>query len=495
MHQVAAPLPDADLSTLAQLNLVRVLTNDQYAQFVKDVENIYPTQQAIAADQMNRNKLAQDVEEDSKQTHSFLFHLEGKEKQAAKLQAEEQARTALQATTADLTARDQQFNRMVAEKSLLDTLTPVGNQYVGLTGPGLVALRDLGIRMYRVSDLPFAKFWEETIQVDRDLNDVALHGSQYFGTLLVPLRAVDRSSLWATSVGLAKLKPDVSQGAPTFLEAYARIAKISNNEENRLMSAEMLSSLQRSAQDNLPALTELEKEVHHLGVPKEASLGVASILLIGQRADGTFATANLGNFLKVTRSFESAALLAIVNRPFDELSGKFTSLRSMFGGWGFEPSEDVELSSAYLTISDLPAQGISTKLAIITKGMATYLQFPLVASSIMASIPVLEANETLNMLEQAYEIIGRRAMPLSQPELICLAVRMIHGIQPETVAQLDTTATAAPVQRVGVSGYGFGPGFFFLPAVVAYGAYFSTFSGMGGAHPGHAHFGGGGFVG
>jgi hypothetical protein len=72
---------------------------------------------------------------------------------------------------------------------------------------------------------------------------------------------------------------------------------------------------------------------------------------------------------------------------------------------------------------------------------------------------------------------------------------MIHGIRPETVAPLDTTATQTATSGAIGYRYGFGPGFFFLPVIVAYGAYYSTFSGIGGAHPAHTHMGAGGFVG
>jgi len=77
--------------------------------------------------------------------------------------------------------------------------------------------------------------------------------------------------------------------------------------------------------------------------------------------------------------------------------------------------------------------------------------------------------------------------------LICLAVRMVHGVRPQTIQNLDTTATAAPAAAG--AGYYYGPRFFFVPILVAHGAYYSTFSGVGGAHPGHAHFGTGGFTG
>jgi hypothetical protein len=196
----------------------------------------------------------------------------------------------------------------------------------------------------------------------------------------------------------------------------------------------------------------------------------------------------------MTKSYESAALLAIVNQPIQDLWQKFSTLRGLFNSWGFSASEDVELASAFLTLSELPVQGLDTKLGIITRGMGTYLQYPLVASAILAAIPTLEANETLSLLEKAYEVVGRRAMPMSEPELICLAVRVIHGIRDETIGQLDTTAAAHAVPPAPM-GYMYGPRFFFVPVIVAHGSYFSTYSGVGGVHPGHAHVMGGGFAG
>jgi hypothetical protein len=485
-------LPDADVSALQQLNLIQVMTADQQNLLAQDVQTLASAKEAISEQAMNRARLASEVQDDARKSHSILFHFEGKDKQTAELQKETQDRASLQSSNADLTARQQAFSQLVAKQSLLDALCPYGAGFIALTGMGALQLRDLGIRLYRVSDVDFAAYWQQTRAVEGELNDLATHGGEYVTSLAKPLTAVDRSYLWAISIGLAKLEPDVSVGGANFLDAYQRLGPLSHNEENRLMSAEMLASLRRSIADNVPILGQLDEQVQKAGVPKESSLGVASILLLGQRQDGTFATANLPGFLRVTRSFESAALLAIVNRPFAELADKFGALRAMFTGWGYQPSEDIELSSAYLTLSDLPVQGMNTKLAIITRGMGAYLQYPLVASSILASIPVLEANETLNLLEHAYGIVGRRAMPMSQPELICLAVRMIHGIRNETIGSLDTTATA-PVMPAGV-GYGMGPHFFFVPIIVAHGAYYSTYSGFGGAHPGHAHFGGG-FVG
>jgi hypothetical protein len=483
---VTTSLAPGDVAALQQLSLLQVVPADQYTQLVQDVQTIFPVQQDLAAKSAARGQLANQVRAEVDKTHSILFHFESKDKQAAQLQKAAQDQSTLQSADADLVAEEKEYELKIGKKALLDSLTPVGGEYVGLTSLGLMSVRDLGIRLYRVSDLPFTAYWGQTQQVDRELNEIANQAANYFSTLSGPLGSVDRSYLWAIAIGLAKREDDVMKGATTFLNAYNGLGGLAHNLENRLLSAEILSTSARSITDTLPTLQQLEAAVRHLRVPKEVSLGVASILLLGQRADGTFVTDTLQTWLRSTPSFESAALMAIVNRPLDELGARFGSVRAMFGGWGYAPSEDVELSSAYLAVSDLPLEGLSPKLAILTRGLGAYLQFPLVASAILASIPVLEANETLQLLEQAYDILGRRAMPMTQPELICLAVRMIHGIRAETVTGLDTTATAVAPPPVNFH-YMPGMWFFYVPVFVGHGSYFSTFGAFGGAHPAHVH--------
>jgi hypothetical protein len=495
-RNVTNALPPEDLAQLQQFHIIQVLTTDQYNQTAQQVQSLAAEQQQIQAELGQRAQRAAQVQEEARRTHSIMFHLESHEKRDAELARQTQDQTALQAENQDLMAREQRFNQLVGMKSLLDTLVQFPGGYVGLTGFGALQTRDLGIRLYRVSDLPFTDYWGQTQAVLGELNGIADRSGQFVAGLAPPLQTVERPELWSIAIGLAKQPGEVSDGVMKFLTANAQLMKLAHNDENRLMSAEMLVALPRPVPDNIPALEQLEKEVRHLGVPKESSLGVASILLLGQRGDGSFATANLPPFLQLTRSFESAALLAIMNEPIPDLAAKFNALRSMFAGWGFAPSEDVELSSAYLTLSELPADGVSTKLAILVRGLASYLQYPLVASSILASVPVLEANDTLNLLEKAYQIIGGRAMPATEPELICLGVRMVHGIRTETVRGLDTTATAKPVVP-GAPGtpYYVGSRVFFGPMVVMHGAYYSTFSGVGGFHPAHSHVGMGGAVG
>ena len=104
----------------------------------------------------------------------------------------------------------------------------------------------------------------------------------------------------------------------------------------------------------------------------------------------------------------------------DQLSDKFQSFRSLFNSWGYQISEDTELASAYLSISDLGPDDVKSKMTIIVDGLKNYLEYPLVAAAILASIPTLEANETLDLMEKAYSLLGSFAADLERSELISL---------------------------------------------------------------------------
>jgi hypothetical protein len=489
-RNVPAAAPTVDLPSLQKFGLIQFLSAGDYAQATQALRALSADEVALAQAQAARAQAQSTLAGDERRTHSILFHLEGEAKRTALLGETAQAEQAYRAADADATARSKVVADLIAKKSLLDTLVPGAGGYVALTPFGAMETRRLGLALYRFSDVDFSSYWAVRQQVTRDLNDIADRASQAFAALAPPLSGVERSSVWTIAIGLAKGGSDLPAGEQAFLQAYGQIGRLSGNPENRLMAAEILATRPQAVDQALPLLTQLEGQVRKLGVPHDASLGVAAILLLGRRADGTFAAENLRHFLTITNSYESAALLGIMNVPTDQLAAKFAAYSATFRGWGFQPSEDVALASAYLALSEVPVDGMTPKLAILSKGLAAYLQYPLVAAAIVASIPVLEANEALGLLEEAYEIIGRRAMPAAPSELLCLAVRMIHGVRSATVTGLDTTATAAPAP---MPYYG-GPGFIFVPIVVFRAGYYSTFGGIAGVHPGHAHVGGG-FVG
>jgi hypothetical protein len=486
----SATFSSADVAELAQRRLLQTLTAAQFADLAQQAQAMASTLEAIELDGAEHARLAETVEKEDRKTHSIFFRLEGSDHRQAELAQEEKDRQALGQVDADMQARTQAYADLTAKKALLEASLPYGSGYIALTGVGQAAARDLRLRLYRASDMPFAAYWDQSQQITQELNDVAGQAANYARALVQALPKVDKDNLWAVAIGLAKSGGEPNARLQGFLDSYDAAGTITKNDENRLMTAEIVAASGRPAAEALPFLEQLQKFAASAHVPSESSAGVAAILYLGRRMDGSFPNDRLPPFLALTRSYESAALLAIVNAPYPDLAGKFQLARQRFQSWGYEPSEDLELSSAYLTVSDLPLEGVGTKISIIARGLSTYLRYPLVGASILASIPVLEANETLGLLEEAGDVLGRLTGPIDPAQLVCLAIRLLHGVKIPGLSELDPTAPPPPVSVA----YGMRPPIFFVPIIVAHGTYYSTYSGIGGAHPGHMHAAGG-FVG
>lgn len=499
-RSVAAPLPEPDVQRLAELGLVDVLTPEAKAQLEHEVGTLQAAQQAIADAEAKRASESSLIADDTRRTHSILFHLQGVDKEEATVDRLHEEQAALQAIEADLAKQEADFQSLLVKKAELDLVSPYDGRFIAATTAGRVALRDLSVALYRVSDEEFSSYWTAAQTVDSELGSIASQAQATHGALAAQLPDVDPTYLWAVAIGLAKQLGGTKTPFQSFLDAYRALGHLSNNEENRLLAAEVIAGLPGPVPDSVAHLGELLRGVEPLGIPAEAAAGVAAIVLAGRRADGTYALGPLGQFLRVTPSYEAAALLAIVNAPYDALVGAFTATKQLFASWGYQISEDTELSSAYLALSSLPPETIATKMAILARGVGAYLEYPLVAAAVLASIPVLEANETLNLLEKAYEILGVRTGEISQAELIALAVRLIHGVDVRSVDSIDPTQkVVGPTNYPSFRYAGLVPRVW-VPLYVAHGYYFATFAGIGGPHPGHVHavgwgYGGGGFGG
>jgi hypothetical protein len=489
-RSVQSALTDADLAPLRQAGLIDLLSPQELDELKLEVGQLEAAQRAIQEEEARQQQAAEAVATDTRRTHSILFHIQGVDKEEATVDRLHEEQAALQAIEADLAKREADFAQLLVKKSELDLMSPYDGHFIAITTAGRVALRDLTAALYRVGDQEFASYWTQAKAIDGELSAIVAQAAAIHASLAQALPGVDPSYLWAVAIGMAKRKGTPDQQVPAFLDAYRAVGSLTTNVENRLLASEVLSGIGQPVAGSLPELTNLAKEVEALGVHPDGAAGVAAILLSGRRADGTYATDPFGQFLRLTPSYEAAALLAVVNKPFNDLAGSFGNLRKLFASWGYSVSEDSELSSAYLAPSELPVDTIATKMAILSRGVGAYMEYPLVAAAILASIPVLEANETLNLLEKAYEILGGYTGPMTQAELLSLAVRTIHGVDVRSVSELDPTQ-ARPASYPSFSYYGVSPGLW-IPVFVVHGAYYSTFSAIGGMHPGHVHAVGGG---
>lgn len=517
-RQDLTPIPPIDLDYLSANGYVLRTTKDDYDKETDDVTRLSQLTTQVETERAEEEQANAALQQDEQKEHSFLFHFEGEEKKD-ELQQRVQTETAtVSREESELSAMEANVNELIQKKSMIDRMVPYGGGYLSLTGIGSVTLFDLNVRNYRVADEEFADFSAEIKATYAELQSIANSAAFYVSMLKLEFPKIEGqeysndandnyendgghpvvqapSLLWSIAIGLAKFQGDTNHIAERFVQALNVLQNFNSTTSNKLMAAEIMTAATGQDVQNLEdILKSLDKQLTDQGVPKELSAGVAATIMAGRRFDGSYPIDRFTQFKEITSSYEAAGILAIMNVPLDQLARKFQGFRYMFSSWGYMTSEDTEIASAFLAIGELNPDEVEDKLKYIVEQLKNYLEYPLVAAAILASIPVFEAHEVLDLMEKAVNLLSSYATVLERSELVALAVLMIHGVRNELVKEIDPTTkiTETPVQFT----YASHPNFFlwYYPMIVAHSSYHATFSGMGGFHPAHSH-GIGGFAG
>jgi hypothetical protein len=502
------PIPSAGLDYLSVNGYVLRTAKDDYDKGVDEVARLSQITTAMDTEKAAEGQADAALQQDERKEHSFLFHLEHGEEIDELRQRVQSETAAVSGEESQLSALEGNVNELIQKKSMFDRMAPYDGEYLSLTDLGSVILNDLNVRNYRVADQEFPDFLTEIKAIYAELRTIADKAASYVVLLRSRVPEIEDveysndssepqapSLLWSTAIGLGKLQGDTSQIAQRVVQALYVLRDLKSTIPSKLMAAEIMTALSSQDVQSLGSvLTNLDQQFRSQGIPKEISAGVAATIMAGRRYDGTYPTDRFAQFNKLTSSYESAAILAVMNVPYGDLTAKFQSFRSTFTSWGYTASEDTEIASAFLAIGELNADEVGEKLKYIVEQLKNYLEYPLVAAAILASIPVFEAHEVLDLMEKAVTLLSGYVAGSERSELVALAVRMIHGVRNELVKEIDPTAniTNTPVQFT----YASHPGFIFWysPIILAHSSYYSTFSGMGGFHPAHSH-GIGGFAG
>ena len=506
-QELIMPIAPADLDYLSSNGYILRTIKEDYDKEALDVArlSLFVTQVETEKAQMEQQDVA--LQEDERKEHSFLFHFEGKEEKDELRQRIETEAATVSGEQSALSATEANVNALIQKKSMIDRMVQYDGGYLYLTDLGSVVLNDLNVRNYRVADEAFADFIIEIKATYSELRSVADKAASYVTMLKPKVPKIEdlespndddvgaSSLLWSVAIGLAKLQGDINQIGERFVDVLNVLSNLKSTTPNKLMAAEIMTAASSEDVQSLESVLKgLDQQLRNQGVPKELSAGVAATIMAGRRFDGTYPMDRFTQFRQLTSSYEAAAILAVMNVTWDELTDKFRAFRELFTSWGYMTSEDTEIASAFLAIGELNANEVEEKLKYIVEQLKNYLEYPLVAAAILASIPVFEEHEVLDLMEKAVTLLSGYTAGLERSELVALAVRMIHGVRNELVREIDPTAkvTETPVQFT----YGLHPGFFiwYFPVIVAYSSYHATFSGMGGFHPAHSH-GIGGFAG
>ncbi len=507
------PVPAADLEYLSVNGYVLKTTKEDYDEGVADVARLSQLFTQISAEKSEEEQTEAAQHQDIGKVYSFRFKFEGEEMKEQTRERLQKERDEISREESEINQMETTVNELIQKKSTMDRMVAHDGGYVSLTGLGALVLNDLNVRNYRVADQEFPDFLSEIKATYAELRSIADRATSYvtlfksWGPLREELEHSEegddagqalgeaQSLLWSTAIGLSKLRGDHAQTGQRFIQSFNALWDLHSTTTNRLMAAEIMTAISSQDIQSLKStLRDLDQQVRREAVPKELAAGAAATIMAGRRFDGTYPVDRFIQFAHLTKSSEAASILAIMNIPYDTLSSKFQQFRSVFTSWGYMTSEDTEIASAFLGIGELNADQIGWKLQYILEQLKNSLEYPIVAAAILASIPVFEAHEALDLMEKAVTLLNGYATGLERSELVALAVRMIHGVRNEIVKEIDPTAkiTETPVQFT----YASHPGLFphYYPIIIAHSSYHATFSGMGGFHPAHSH-GIGGFAG
>jgi hypothetical protein len=505
-------IPTADIDYLSANGYILRTTKVDYDKGVEAVAKLSQMTDQMSAKKREEQQAVAGLQEDEQKEHSFLFHFEGKNAKAELNQRVRDETAVVSREESELSALESSVNELIQKKSEIDRMRAYDDAYLSVTGLGTLVLSDLSVRNYRVADEEFPDFITEIKATYDELRSIGNKASSHVVRIKSEIPGLENqentghdelghpivrapSVLWSTAIGLGKLQGDANDIGNRFIQAFNGLQDFDSTAPNKLMAAEIMTWLSNQELQSLEStLTTLDQQLRGEGVPKELSAGVAATIMAGRRYDGTYPTDRFSQVKDLTSSQEARAILAVMNIPLSNLGPKFLQFRSTFASWGYMASEDTEIASAFLAIGELAVNEVDEKLKYIIEQLRNYLEYPLVAAAILASIPVFESHEVLDLMEKAVTLLSGYAAGLERPELVALAVRMIHGVRNEIVKKIDPTARIAqtPIQF----NYPTHPAFFgwYYPVVVAHSSYHSTFSGMGGFHPAHSH-GVGGFAG
>jgi len=155
---VSIQIQQQDLNFLCTSGYLTQMPKEDYDRTVTEVSDLSKMNEDLQSqtDQERTDMAA--LAQDERKSHSVLFHFEGKDKKQAVLTREESEKNVVSKEEADIAAKDSLIASLVQKKSMLDRMIPYNGQYLSLTGTGVVALNDLNVRNYRVSDSEFSDF-------------------------------------------------------------------------------------------------------------------------------------------------------------------------------------------------------------------------------------------------------------------------------------------------------------------------------------------------
>src|SRR2546426_10418017 len=130
------PVPPVDLDYLSANGYVLMVTKDDYEKRANDVARLSQIITQIDTEKTRKAQAQAALQQDLRKEHSFLFHLEGKEKEDELRERIQEETAAVSSEESALISMEAKVNELIQEKSMVDRMVAYDGGYLSLTGLG-----------------------------------------------------------------------------------------------------------------------------------------------------------------------------------------------------------------------------------------------------------------------------------------------------------------------------------------------------------------------
>jgi hypothetical protein len=307
-----------------------------------------------------------------------------------------------------------------------------------LTDVGRHVLKELELRAYRVDRMPLD---EVAARIGSTLAaiDATAKNAEYLLSEIGPLTpASTLPYLRVSAAGLASRRMQPEEVAEEFRNTWGMMEVLSGDPRDRLLTAELLARSEIPPSRLYAPLTQTIERLQDPQVAVARPVVVASILHLYPTPSPTPRLEEWPKWRSVVRSEEAAALLAGRGAPtlVETVHDLERSLRSAGAA-----ADDAERAAVYLALeTSRPAEDLP-RILDLAKGLTGRLPTPFLAAGLLASRHRLSAAELLDWVDKSVVIARARQLAPTEPELVAIAVALVHGVPPEEFQEAPGAGT------------------------------------------------------
>jgi hypothetical protein len=297
-----------------------------------------------------------------------------------------------------------------------------------ITDVGRHVLKELELRAYRVDAWPLDHVAARMGSALSALDSAALNAEYLLGEIgpLTPAPALPY--LRVSAAGLATRQTRPEELAEEFRNTWGMVEVLEGDPRDRLLTAELLTRSEVPPSRIYAPLTHTAEALSRDPKPPKSPIAIASILHLYPTPSPIPRLEEWPRWRSEVRSEEAAALLA--GRSAPDLLERVRDLKAGLAPGGSD-AHDIEHAAVYLALVSARSRDDLPRVLELARALQGRLPTPLIAAALLtARHHRLSPAELIDWVDKAVAIARSRRLAPTEPELVAIAVALLHGIPP-----------------------------------------------------------------